>query len=94
MSRKYQVYELTNLDRGEVVIGISAAAKDHRDQSDAARKEEWQRGDRVTFRVLEDFVHLADAAEFAVIYSETHAIDPRRVHIGPDLALESARQPA
>lgn len=83
--RLFRVYELANLDRSEVVVGIAGTETAPGYLLANARKPGWEEGDRVSYRALEDCLTMEEAADFAVRYSESGAVEPASVFLGPDI---------
>ena len=90
----YRVFELVNFDAAEIVIGVApTTSPSGRLTRDAARLD-WKEKHRVTFRIIEDNLRLEQAAQFALSYSESAALKPFTVYLGPDLTEASEKTPA
>ena len=78
----YLVYEIVNLDRREVVVGIAGAPVEAVRFSDPELEpENWQPGHRILRRVIESKRTLDEAAAFALAHSESAALRAKTVYL-------------
>lgn len=87
----FRVFELVNFDAAEIVIGVAPLEAEAEFLTHAAARDDWRKKHRVSFRVIEDNLRLEQAAQFALTYSESAALKPFAVFLGPDLTETPAK---